>query len=196
MVYILGFILKAVAIIIVTTVFEFSKGIASYMQGDMMAKQQRKLSLNPFKHFEPIGFILFLFIGYGWTNPIPTSSLHYKDRKKGTIITYLTPIILSVVLANVFNLIYQTFSYLIIFNYLSQFFARIAVFNIIPVYPLAGSWILKALLNPNSAMKYSFYEKQVQWALIFFLFLGLLNPILNEIVNFVIWWFYESWAWS
>ncbi len=196
MVYILGFILKAVAIIIVTTVFEFSKGIASYMQGDMMAKQQRKLSLNPFKHFEPIGFILFLFIGYGWANPIPTSSLHYKDRKKGTIITYLTPIILSVVLANVFNLIYQTFSYLIIFNYLSQFFARIAVFNIIPVYPLAGSWILKALLNPNSAMKYSFYEKQVQWALIFFLFLGLLNPILNEIVNFVIWWFYESWAWS
>lgn len=190
---ILYYVLNAVSIVIVTTLFEYIKALVSTVQGDVKPKNMGKLTLNPVKHFEPIGFLLFLFTGYGWANPIETSSLNYKDRKKGTIITYITPMILAVILAVVFKVImnFTTISGIngyvnLFFAFLAKNFAAIAVFNIIPIYPLNGSWILRCLLNPNQAIKYSQYEKPLQILVVFLLILGWLTPLLDIIVSFIV----------
>lgn len=190
---IIYYLINAVNIIIVTTLFEFIKASVSTLQGDTLPKNQGKLTLNPVKSFEPIGFLLFLFTGYGWANPTETSSRNYKDRKIGTIITYTAPILISVILAIVFKAITNMVQDTIILGYLStalyylaRNFAAIAVFNILPVYPMCGSWILRCFLSPNSAIKYGQYEKPLQIAVIFFILLGWITPILNYVVNIIV----------
>lgn len=190
---IIYYLINAVTIIIVTTLFEFIKASVSTLQGDTLPKNQGKLTLNPVKFFEPIGFLLFLFTGYGWANPTETSSRNYKDRKIGTIITYTAPILISVILAIVFKAITNIVQDTIVLGYLStalyylaRNFAAIAVFNILPVYPMCGSWILRCFLSPNSAIKYGQYEKPLQIAVIFFILLGWITPILNYVVNIIV----------
>lgn len=188
-------VLEAITIIIVTTLFEYMKAFLSTIQGDTVPKSMGKLTLNPVKHFEPIGFLLFLYSGYGWANPVETSSRNYKDKKTGTIITYLVPIIVFIILAVLIKIIMNivmianngAMMYLNVFlAYLSRNFAAVAVFNIIPVYPMSGSWLIRCILNPNQAIKYAQYEKPLQIIVMFLLVLGLLSSVLDPIVNFIV----------
>ncbi len=186
--------IDGLTIIIVTTLFEYIKALMSTLQGDEMPKSQGKLTLNPGKHFEPIGFILFLYSGFGWANPVETSSRNYKDRKRGILVTYITPIVLSLIFAVIIKLAMNLIIVGGVDNYyvnlalamLSRNFAALGIFNIIPVYPMAGSFILRCLLNPNQAIKYSQYEKPLQILLIFLLLLGILTPVLNFVVGLVV----------
>ncbi|MDO5388043.1 MAG: site-2 protease family protein [Clostridia bacterium] len=189
------YILDAIAIVIVTTLFEFLKAFLSYKQGDEIPKNMGKLTLNPAKHFEPIGFLLFLFSGYGWANPVETSSRNYKDKKTGTIITYLVPMVIFVVIAAVIKIIMNVViisdsgftAYVSLFlAVLARNFAAVAVFNIIPVYPMSGSKLLRCFLTPNQAIKYAQYEKPLQILVIFLLVLGWLTPVLNAVVNLIV----------
>lgn len=191
---IIYFIINAVSIIIVTTLFEYIKALTSTVQGDTVPKSQGKLTLNPAKFFEPIGFILFLFTGYGWANPVETSSKNYKNRKRGILITYITPIVLFVILAVVIKvgksiLIFSRFgNYYLRFalEVMSRNLAAVAVFNIIPVYPMAGSRILRCILRPNQVVKYSQYEKPLQILLVFLLILRVITPVLDAVVEIII----------
>ena len=70
--------------------------------------------------------------------------------------------------------------------YLSRNLAAVAVFNIIPVYPMSGSWLIRCILNPNQAIKYAQYEKPLQIIVMFLLVLGLLSSVLDPIVNFIV----------
>ncbi len=189
------FVLEAITIIIVTTLFEYMKAFLSTIQGDTVPKSMGRLTLNPVKHFEPIGFLLFLYSGYGWANPVETSSRNYKDKKTGTIITYLVPIIVFIILAVLIKIIMNivmvanngAMMYLNVFlAYLSRNLAAVAVFNIIPVYPMSGSWLIRCILNPNQAIKYAQYEKPLQIIVMFLLVLGLLSSVLDPIVNFIV----------
>lgn len=189
------FVLEAITIIIVTTLFEYMKAFLSTIQGDTVPKSMGKLTLNPVKHFEPIGFLLFMFSGYGWATPVETSSRNYKDKKTGTIITYLVPIIVFIILAVLIKIVMNiamiadsgVMEYVNLFlALLSRNFAAVAVFNIIPVYPMSGSWLIRCILNPNQAIKYAQYEKPLQIFIMFLLVLGWLTPILNAIVGFIV----------
>lgn len=189
---IIYYVINAVTIIIAITVFEFTKALLSTLQGDAMPKNQGKLTLNPLKFFEPIGFLIFLFCGYGWGNPVETSSRNYKNKKRGILITYVTPIVICIILAMVFKVVLNIAAALntdyltLIPAFLSRNLAAIAVFNIIPVYPMAGSNIIRCFLNPNQAVSYSQYEKPLQILVVFLLLLGILSKPLNAIVNILV----------
>ncbi|MDO4301335.1 MAG: site-2 protease family protein [Clostridia bacterium] len=191
---IIYYIINAVSIIIVTTLFEYIKALMSAVQGDAVPKSQGRLTLNPVKHFEPIGFMLFLFTGFGWANPVETSSRNYKNRKKGTLITYITPIVLLIIFAVVIKIVmnililgkFDNYYLRLALALLSRNFAAAAVFNIIPVYPMAGSHILRCILSPNHVVKYSQYEKPLQILLVFLLILGVITPVLNAVVEIIV----------
>ena len=73
-------------------IHEWVKAICSYTLGDPNLKKQGYLTLNPFKFFEPIGFIFMFVYHVGWGQPVPTSQFHYKDRRNGVILVYTIPI--------------------------------------------------------------------------------------------------------
>jgi len=77
-------------------IHEFTKARVSAALGDPTPKRHGFLTYNPFKFFEPIGFIFMLaFRGVGWGQPVPTSPLHYKDRRKGVLLTYTVPMFVN-----------------------------------------------------------------------------------------------------
>ena len=192
-------VIKIVSILLVLYVFEITKAISSTVQGDTMPKEKGMLTPNIFKYFEPIGFLLTFFYGYGWGQPAPVSSRFYKNKKTGSLITHLTPIIvsfiLSVVLSIVVNIInnktgYDTeidaLGYLGLFLlYLSQYFLRIAVFNLIPIPPMCGYEILKCFLSPNAAFRYGQNAHLIQMAFLFLWFFGLITPMLNSFISII-----------
>lgn len=190
-------IMRIAAILIVVDVFEFTKALASTLQGDTLPKNNGDLTLNPFKHFEPIGFLLMFFQGFGWGQPTRTSQVNYTDKRRGNLITYISPIVVSLVLAAVCK---YAMRLLIVFYagavwqdtvnlflaFLMNYFALIAVINIIPVYPMCGNRIIRCFLTPNAQIRYSQNEKMYQMILIFLLLLGVISPIISKVTSFVL----------
>lgn len=191
---IIEIIILIIAIFIVTDIFEFTKALASTLMGDKLPKSQGRLTLNPLKHFEPIGFMLFVFTGMGWGKSVETSMVGYKSKRAGTLVTYITPIVVSLIFA---GLIKVALVFLAVFfadvvwaDYLMTFlgtlrhyFVIIAVFNLIPVYPLCGNRILRCFLSPNAQIRMSQNEKLYQTVFIFLWLLGLVSPVVNFVAN-------------
>lgn len=175
-------ILRAIAILIVVDLHEYIKARVSTSLGDPKPRMQGRLTLNPFKHFEPIGFIIMLAFNYGWGKPVETTATYYKDRKMGTIATYATPMVfclafgtLCAVLYRIITPAYYNFIFLngaieginseillapmLLLNYMAFYGLAFALFNLIPVYPLDGGKILSVFLNPNAVIKMNSIEK-------------------------------------
>lgn len=189
MIFILNYIILSISILISVTVLEYTKAFVSTKLGDVLPKNQKRLTLNPFKHFEIVGFILFLFCGYGWGKPIETSSLYYKNKKLGTILTYTLPILASLFLAFLSLLLYKFFNF---YDFLSKLLytlsttsINLAVFNLLPVYPFCGYKILTSFLNPNQVIVYSQYDKIIQMLIIIFLISGHFLVPLNIVSGFI-----------
>ena len=198
----INFFIQMPAILIVITIHEFTKAATSTLFGDVAPKNDKRLTLNPFKHFEPIGFIFILLLGFGWGKPVRTSGVYYKNRKFATIITYTMPIIVNLIFAFLFVLVGSTVNYfqfqfrimpsevyeIVIFFIVALIRVNIsiAIFNLIPVAPLCGNKIVMALMSPNEALKMTHYEKIFQIILVFLLGMGLISKFIDPIINEVL----------
>lgn len=178
--------------LIVMDVFEFTKALASTLQGDTLPKNQKRLTLNPFRHFEPIGFMLFIFCGFGWGKPVETSKRMYKNMKRGQLVTYITPMVVCLLLAFALKLVMGlviTFfgtrgalDYLLVFiTYLRQYFVLLVICNLIPIPPMCGSKILCCFLSPNGQVRYAQNERLFQTLFVFLMLLGFTRPILARL---------------
>ncbi|MCL1936391.1 MAG: site-2 protease family protein [Defluviitaleaceae bacterium] len=188
-----------IASIIIVTLKEFSVALLSNIQGDNLPKSKGKLSLNPFKHIEIIGLImLILTSGFGWGKGVDTNKMFYKNRKIGTLITYLSPSIILILFAYLVNFINTT---LVVTNFIviNSTMMRIATFinfammrltflsisfaiyNLLPIYPLDGSKVLPLFLSPNKAVSYIAFQKQILVIFMIIIFLFPRNPVSNFI---------------
>lgn len=81
------FLVSIPGIIVATTVHEFTRAAVSTALGDTLLWNRGRSTLNPVKHFEPIGFLLLFYSGgFGWGKPVDTSALYYKNRKRDTLL--------------------------------------------------------------------------------------------------------------
>ena len=162
------------------TLHEYVKALVSHKLGDPLPKARGRLTLNPLSHFEPIGFICMILTGYGWGKPVPTAAIYYKDRKKGTLLTYISPSVANLTAGVVFSFLarYVPYDLLLI---IANANVALAFFNIIPVYPLDGAKILALRLSPETQIKYSNYERIFQIILIIALFTGWVGMILRPL---------------
>ena len=62
------------AILIAMTLHEMAHGFVSYKLGDPTPKEDGRLSLNPFRHLDPLGALCMLLFGFGWAKPVMVDS--------------------------------------------------------------------------------------------------------------------------
>jgi Zn-dependent protease len=92
-------ILSLPGAILAPAIHEYFKALLSFRQRDPNPKLQGRLRLNPFRHLEPVGFFLMLCYGYGWGKPVNTNAMYYRDRRRGTMITYGAPSLINILFA-------------------------------------------------------------------------------------------------
>lgn len=157
------------AVLISLTIHEFSHALIAYKLGDETAKNEGRLSLNPIKHLDTVGTILFLLIGVGYGKAVPVNPINFKDPKKGQILVSLAGPLSNIILAFIVqNLV--TFSGFnnIFLTILVEINILLAAFNLIPIPPLDGSSILNQILKPQTYYKYrKFFEDNMGYLILF-----------------------------
>jgi len=184
------FLLQIPCAIFATTVHEFARALTSTLLGDKKPKNEGRLTLNPAKHFEPIGFILMWATGFGWGKPVETSQLFYKNRKQGVLITAVVPSVVNLVFAAIFsaviNIVGTEFSAVsIVLANLVRFNVSLAVYNLVPVTPMDGIKVLSSVMPANTYFKYIQYEKIIQMMFLLLLFMGYTDIIFVPIISFI-----------
>jgi len=179
-------IYEIIAAVVAITIHGFVKAFVSSSLGDPLPKRDKRVTLNPIRHIEPIGLIIMIAFGFGWSKPVENAPIYYKDKRKGTILTYtIAPIVcllFGVIIFTIRIIIdapseVQTLLWTIAF-----FNIRHAFFNIIPIYPLDGAKVLSALRGPNQVVKMVNSQMFMQFALVLAVLWGLASRLIDPIV--------------
>ena len=164
-----------VAAVILVSVKGFTKALVSSRLGDPIPRRDRRVTLNPLAHVEPIGLLLLVFTGFGWEKPVETSRIHYKNRKQDTLVTSLAPL-LAVLLVSViaFNVLFSVplHLYVALLLHSVAFMGATWVFwQLLPIYPMEGQKIFTQFLSANRVMSLANMEKTLLILLILILFM-------------------------
>jgi len=141
------------------TLHEFCHAFCAWKLGDNTARDQGRLTLNPLKHIDPIGFLFILFAGFGWAKSVQFAPENLRNfRRDKALIAAVGP------LSNMILGLLFTFSLKVFLNHIIEFNAALEnifyilvyaasinfglfIFNLIPIPPLDGSHIVFSGLN-------------------------------------------------
>jgi len=142
-------------IILGLTIHEFSHAYVAQRCGDSTSKDQGRVTLNPFKHIDLLGFIMLLAVGFGWAKPVEFNEENLRNPKidvlkiaiAGPVSNALLAIVLSLIFVLVYNFLpvdsYSGRAYIIeIFYYAITINWGLFIFNLIPLPPLDGSHLV------------------------------------------------------
>lgn len=204
-------VLHLFCVVLALSVHELSHGYAAYKMGDDTARLAGRLTLNPLAHIDPVGFLMMLFIGFGWAKPVPINTLRFRNQRKGlAIVSFAGPLsnllmaFVSALLCSLLGalgyapLLYAAFAPLNVLAYTLYLFALLniglALFNLIPLPPLDGSNILLSFLKPHAAQKYMqirYYTRYIFLGLVAISFLADRIPLFAHIYE-IIWWPFDE----
>jgi len=163
------------ALVFAIVFHEVSHGWIALALGDPTAKEQRRLSLNPIRHVDPIGTVVLpgmLFLSglpaFGWAKPVPVNQRRLRNPRYGMMAVAAagpgSNLLLAALGAIVFGLAVGGLTAepeglaLLALNSL-QYFIQIniflALFNMLPIPPFDGSHIVEGLLPHRAARAYA-----------------------------------------
>ena len=183
------------AVLWAITFHEFCHGYVAKLVGDPTAERQGRLTLNPMAHFDLMGTLLLLFVGFGWAKPVPINTRYFRHPQRDIILVSLAGAAGNVLTAFVCVLFLRFFGsawvgltgragFLVILRMISINMG-LAAFNLIPIPPLDGSKVLYAFL-PFGALKYYYWLEQYGIYILFFLlFTGVIDILFNPILRFL-----------
>ena len=188
-----------IAVVVVLSLHEFSHAFVAYKCGDPTAKFAGRMTLNPAKHFDPIGLFFFVFAHFGWAKPVPINPYNFKNRKWGTFWTSAAGILINYLSAFLifFPLQLLTYTYVLpvfegkymalflqaLTTYLYSYSISFAIFNFLPIYPLDGFRICDALVG-NRSKALNFLRINGSYILMGLIFINMLAPYVS-ILNYV-----------
>lgn len=183
------------AVLIALTIHEFFHAFTAYKLGDPTPKVAGRLTINPMAHFDKIGLISFLFLGFGWAKPVPINTFNFKNIKRDTLLVSLSGILSNLVLAFIAYPLFllsckiqstSIFAQILVYFtlYLFQTNLVLLVFNILPIYPLDGFNAIASQLkytNPFVNFMYKYGRIILIVALVLFAYTNIFETLVYYI---------------
>ena len=189
---------------------ELAHGLMAYFLGDDTAKQEGRLTLNPFKHLDPIlsfAMPLLLFISggpiFGGAKPVPINTQNLKKGVWGMALVALAGPLTNFILAFV-GLLIGRFTGLIGVYEGALYYANgvagmimaefvminlgFGVFNLLPIPPLDGSRLLYAIA-PDGVRR--FMESMEHWGIMVVMLIvvfasGWLSGLMSVVIDAIL----------
>jgi Zn-dependent protease len=147
-------------VILGLTVHEFCHAWVAHLCGDSTSKDQGRVTMNPLKHIDPLGFIMLIVAGFGWAKPVQFNEQNLRNPRidvikialagpiSNALIAMILTVIITVISSSVtvyssswMRILSEVFHYAIFINW------GLFIFNLIPLPPLDGSHLLFSQLR-------------------------------------------------
>ena len=142
---------------------ELAHGFVAYKFGDPTAKMMGRLTLNPFKHLDPMGTICLLVVGLGWAKPVIVDLRNIQNPTHqmlvalaGPMSNFLLAVVFALMISGFENYLLLPANHLIItfLNIIVTINLGLCVFNLLPIPPMDGSRILAWMLPARLEEEY------------------------------------------
>src|SRR5438093_8289808 len=169
---------------------EVAHGWTAYAFGDPTAKEARRLSLNPFRHVDPLGTVvlpLILAVAhgpiFGWAKPVPVRADRLRNPRvqmmlvglAGPGMNFLLAILSAMLLGP--GVITSAFLQQMLVNFIAVNLF-LGLFNLLPIPPFDGSHIVAGLLPDRLARP---YRQLGRWSMLIFFTLLLILPTVFKV---------------
>jgi Zn-dependent protease len=178
-------------LLLALTLHEFGHAWTALYFGDPTAKLAGRVTLDPLKHLDPMGTIFMLIAQFGWAKPVPVNPANITHPRAdlwvslaGIIANLLQAVLYALVFHAVLNVAPHLFStnfgsFLGLFLRLGVLInLSLALFNLLPIFPLDGSHVLKNLLPWPPVRRFTAWSDQYGAMVLF----GLL--VIGSVSNF------------
>jgi Zn-dependent protease len=176
-------LLTTIIIVVVSlTIHEYAHSLTAIRLGDTTPREDGRLTLNPLKHIDIVGFIMLVVAGFGWAKPVRIDPSKLKKPRRDEILISLAGPLSNLAFALLAALVVKVMLLLsaagaqtaveAVFNLVTQVVMMniaLAVFNLLPIPPLDGSHFISVFLtrlNTTAAATYFRYGSFALLALI------------------------------
>lgn len=174
-------------ILFALSLHETAHGFVAWKCGDPTARNLGRLTLNPVRHLDPLGFLCMMIFGFGWAKPVPINSRYFRKPRRDVLLTALAgPAsnfllgVLNTAFSGLFFILAlqtgaETYSLPVIlflfFDIAAFLNFSLAIFNLLPIPPFDGSRILGSLIPSRIYFKFVQHERQIMWGVLIVLFI-------------------------
>lgn len=153
------------ALLLALSFHELAHGFVAYKLGDLTAKNDGRLTLNPFRHLDPMGVICMILFRFGFAKPVMVDSRYFKNPKKGMALTAMAGPLANYLLAFI-SIFFMTILYrfssgsilsIVLYNFFMEMVLlnlSLGTFNLLPIPPLDGSKVFSVFLNDYSYFRF------------------------------------------
>jgi len=193
-------------------VHECAHAFVAWKLGDGTAKLFGRVTLDPIKHFDPVGGTLLAVsvllnavggspIGFGWAKPTPVNPYNLRGRHADSMVAAAGPLsnlALAAACAVGFRVLWANGAFPdntsvqniveLVFFLGIELNVVLMLFNLIPIAPLDGSHVLFDVLDPRTAHDVRNFMNQYGLMLLVLVVLlagRIIVPVLVPIVNFL-----------
>ena len=156
---------------------EYAHAKVADMAGDPTPRAMGRVTLNLFRHFDPVGAMMILFttmsgFGIGWGRPVMVNPTKMRNPRWDHFFSVAAGPLSNIAQALVWAILFRAVSlfmpslltsdfvsYLLILGVMINM--SLAFFNLIPLGPLDGHWLVGAFLRGQAQLKWFVFNRTV-----------------------------------
>lgn len=184
-------------ILLSLTVHEYFHAWTAFRFGDDTAARAGRLTLNPLAHLDLFGTIVMVMsqFRFGWAKPVPVNPMKLRNPRVADIwVSAAGPLAnfgMALIWAMIFRVTFGTSEGLARYAMAGvEINVVLGLFNLVPLFPLDGSHIVRNLLPRDLAIAFDRFSQFAPYVLMLLVFTRalwvVLGPPVNAAISFLI----------